>query len=380
MNIVALTDSLGESAGGLSHATLNLATSVAAFRHEDHLSILCHEDQEEIDRNVVLLDNFKIVKQPCWRNAIYPVSMGLTAQLDALQPDLVHVRGLWRQGSLVARHWKKRYPGRKLIVQSAGMLEPWARKRNSWLKRLYFSYSESRLFDCCDAVHATSAAEAKNLNKLGIPKDKIFIIEEGIFIPSESQLHRLQLSGPRKLLFLSRIHPKKGIELLLEALALLRPTQWICQIVGMGEAAYIAALKARIKVLNLDSVVEFVGPLYGAQKERAFQEASAFILPTYSENFGIAVAEAMSWGLPVITTTETPWSVLENPAMGWCVKPELNPISYALYQLFAKSPQELVVMGQVCREYVSHRFSWESIGMKMSEQYDQVLASDCIHS
>ena len=184
----------------------------------------------------------------------------------------------------------------------------------------------------------------------------------------------------RKLLFLSRIHPKKGIELLLEALALLRPTQWICQIVGMGEAAYVAALKARIKVLNLDSVVEFVGPLYGAQKERAFQEASAFILPTYSENFGIAVAEAMSWGLPVITTTETPWSVLENPAMGWCVKPELNPISYALYQLFAKSPQELVVMGKVCREYVSHRFSWESIGMKMSEQYDQVLASDCIHS
>ena len=380
MNIVALTDSLGESAGGLSHATLNLATSVAAFRYEDHLSILCHEDQEEIDRNVPLLDNFKIVKQPCWRNAIYPVSMGLAAQLDALQPDLVHVRGLWRQGSLVARHWKKRYPDRKLIVQSAGMLEPWARKRKSWLKRLYFSYAESRLFDCCDAVHATSAAEAKNLNKLGIPKDKIFIIEEGIFIPSESRLHRLQLSGPRKLLFLSRIHPKKGIELLLEALALLRPTQWICQIVGMGEAAYIAALKSRIKLLNLDSVVEFVGPLYGAQKERAFQEASAFILPTYSENFGIAVAEAMSWGLPVITTTETPWSVLENPAMGWCVKPELNPISYALYQLFAKSPQELVAMGNICRKYVSKRFSWESIGMKMSQQYDQVLASDCIHS
>lgn len=380
MNIVALTDSLGESAGGLSHATLNLATSVAAFRQEDHLSILCHEDQEEIDRNVALPDNFKIVKQPCWRNAIYPVSMGLAAQLDALQPDLVHVRGLWRQGSLVARHWKKRYPDRKLIVQSAGMLEPWARKRNSWLKRLYFSYAESRLFDSCDAVHATSTAEAKNLRMLGIPADKIFIIEEGIFMPPEAQLHRLQLSGPRKLLFLSRIHPKKGIELLLEALALLRPTQWICQIVGMGEAAYIAALKARIKVLNLDSVVEFVGPLYGAQKEHAFQEASAFILPTYSENFGIAVAEAMSWGLPVITTTETPWSVLENPAMGWCVKPELNPVSYALYQLFSKSPQELAVMGKVCRQYVSHRFSWESIGMKMSEQYDQVLVSDCIHS
>jgi len=374
MNIVALTDSLGESAGGLSRATLNLAMSVAACRKEDHLSILCHKDQEEIDRGVALLDNLKIFKQPCWRNGIFPVSLGLASQLEVLQPDLVHVRGLWRQGSLVARHWKRRYPGRKLIVQSAGMLEPWARKRNSWLKKLYFSYSESRLFDCCDAVHATSTAEAQNLIMLGIPHNKVFVIEEGIFMPSEPQLDQPQISSPRKLLFLSRIHPKKGIEMLLEALALLRPTQWVCQIVGMGEAAYVGALRAKIQALNLENVVEFVGPLYGRQKERAFQEASAFILPTYSENFGIAVAEAMSWGLPVITTTETPWSMLENPAMGWYVKPELNPISYALYQLFSRSPQELMLMGQRCRDYVSNRFSWESIGIKMSKQYDQVLA------
>lgn len=375
-NIVALTDSLGECAGGLSHATLNLAMSVAACRQKDQLSILCHKDQEEIDRNLPLLANLKVIKQPCWRNAIYPLSMGLAAQLDALEPDLVHLRGLWRQASLIARYWKKRYPERKLIVQSAGMLEPWARERNAWLKKLYFSYSESRLLDSCDAVHATSIVEARNLVMLGIPEEKIFVIQEGIFMPPESQLHQSRPLGLRKLLFLSRIHPKKGIELLLEALALLRPTQWVCQIVGMGEAVYVESLKAKIQALNLEAVVEFVGPLYGLQKERVFKEASAFILPTYSENFGIAVAEAMSWGLPVITTTETPWSVLGDPAMGWCVKPELNTISYALYQLFAKPSEELMVMGNRCREYVSHRFSWESIGYKMSEQYDQILGAN----
>ena len=375
-NIVALTDSLGECAGGLSHATLNLAISVAECRQKDQLSILCHQDQEEIDRNLVLLDNLKIVKQSCWRNAIYPVSIGLAAQLEALQPDLVHLRGLWRQASLIASHWKNRYPQRKLIVQSAGMLEPWARKRNSWLKKLYFSYSESRLFDSCDAVHATSVAEAQNLIMLGIPEKKIFVIEEGIFMPPESQLHQSRTLGTRKLLFLSRIHPKKGIELLLDALALLRPTQWVCQIVGMGEPSYVEALKAKIQALNLEAVAEFVGPLYGPQKERAFKEASAFILPTYSENFGIAVAEAMSWGLPVITTTETPWFVLDDPTMGWCVKPELNPISYALFELFSKPSHELMAMGNRCREYVSHRFSWESIGCKMSEKYDQILGAN----
>ena len=90
---------------------------------------------------------------------------------------------------------------------------------------------------------------------LGIPGDKIFIIEEGIFMPPKAKLHLPQISGPRKLLFLSRIHPKKGIELLLEALALLRPTQWVCQIVGMGEGAYVAGVKAKIQALNLGSVV-----------------------------------------------------------------------------------------------------------------------------
>ena len=346
--------------------------SVAACRKKDHLYILCHKDQEEIDRGVVLLDNFKIFKQPCWRNGIFPVSLGLASQLELLQPDLVHVRGLWRQGSLVARQWKRQYPGRKLIVQSAGMLEPWARKRNSCLKQLYFSYSESRLFDCCDAVHAISIAEAQNLMMLGIPKDKIFVIEEGIFMPSETQLDRTQISSPWKLLFLSRIHPKKGIELLLEALALLRPTQWVCQIVGMGEAAYVGALRAKVRALNLESLVEFVGPLYGRQKERAFQEASAFILPTYSENFGIAVAEAMSWELPVLTTTGTPWDVLQNPEMGWYVKPNLEDISCAMYELFQKTPQQLALMGERCRAHVEQRFDWSNVGARMATLYREL--------
>ena len=119
---------------------------------------------------------------------------------------------------------------------------------------------------------------------------------------------KVKFPAKKQLLFLSRIHPKKGIELLLTSLSLLRPKDWICTIAGMGSKAYENDLLKRVKILGLDDTVNFVGPVYGKQKESIFKESHAFILPTYSENFGIAIAEAMSWGLPVITTTGTPWS------------------------------------------------------------------------
>ena len=96
-------------------------------------------------------------------------------------------------------------------------------------------------------------------------------------------------------------------------------------------------------------------------------------MPTYSENFGIAIAEAMSWGLPVITTTGTPWSALRNPALGWYVNPNVNDTSFALHSLFQKSHGELIDMGTKCRHFVQANFSWDTIGIKMADQYMTML-------
>ena len=142
----------------------------------------------------------------------------------------------------------------------------------------------------------------------------------------------------------------------------------------MGSGKYVQALKAKAKSLYLDDLVFFDGPLYGQDKANSFRQANAFILPTYSENFGIAVAEAMSWGLPVITTTETPWSVLSAKDMGWYVKPELHCLSQALFELFQKPSCELSIMGNKCRDYVSHNYSWSSIGMRMAAHYDLLMS------
>ena len=121
---------------------------------------------------------------------------------------------------------------------------------------------------------------------------------------------------------------RKGIEILLEALSLLS-LDWICKIVGMGSPEYIKHINHLIETYRLGNIVSLCGPLSGDAKAKAFSEANAYILPSYSESFGISIAEAMSWELPVITTTTTPWSDIPGFQMGWYVRPEINSISKA---------------------------------------------------
>ena len=153
MNIVSITDSLGESAGGLSNATFNLAISTAAHLPQDRLIILSSKDTLEVDTEVVLPSNCRVLKQDCYRNPLYPFAPALYKRLIDLNPDLLHLRGLWRQASSVALKWKKHHPHKKLIVQAAGMLEPWARKRNSILKRIRSSIVETPLFKPVSYTH-----------------------------------------------------------------------------------------------------------------------------------------------------------------------------------------------------------------------------------
>ena len=376
--ILNVTDSLSESAGGLSHATLNLAVSTSKHLPDHRLTVLSHQDSTEVDSNLIECPtNLAIEKVECFRNSYFPFPLGLYKKILDFQPDLIHLRGLWRQSSFACLKWKKEHPDLKLIVQPAGMLEPWARKRNGLSKRFYYSLFESRLFQACDAIHATSIAEADNLIAMGLPSEKMFIIEEGIYIPSLSFSNRIDRSpdkaATKQLLFLSRIHPKKGIELLLNAIALLRPQNWTCKIVGMGSLSYERILKKRVQRLGLENIVFFEGPLYGQKKAAMFRDSDAFVLPTYSENFGIAIAEAMSWGLPVITTTGTPWSALSDPSMGWYIKPNVNDLSYALFCLFSKDNHELNAMGERCRSFVESNFSWNTVGERMARKYVSLI-------
>lgn len=370
---LTLTDSLSSASGGLSHAALNHSLSMASAMPRDQHILLAQKDSHELKPPYQPPANFKIIKEPCFRNSYFPISQNLNTTLCSLEPDLVHLRGLWRQSSLAAMAWKSSNPNKKLIVQTAGMLVPWARKRNSLLKRLYFRLVESNLLNLCDYFHATSEAECESLVSLGIPRNKIFVVQEGVYLPSSSSVQNLSKkrdSEPRNLLFLSRLHPVKGLDILLESWSLLRPEGWHCQIVGSGETAYQNYLASEIKRLNLTESVHMYGPMLDQEKDKMFANASAFILPSYSESYGIAVAEALSWSLPVITTTSTPWDHISSNEMGWYVEPTAFGISKALYLLFNTESERLRQMGFNGRRYISQKLSWTAVAQALKSYYE----------
>jgi len=369
---LTITDSLSSSAGGLSHASLNHALSIAQAMSEHQHILLVQKDNNELETSISSLGNLQIIKVPCFRNPYFPISLKLNRTLCKLSPDVVHLRGLWRQSSLAAAAWKSCNPGKCLIVQTAGMLEPWARKRNSVMKRFYFSSVESKLIQLTDYFHATSEMERQSLIDLGISKKKIFVVEEGIHLPPSQEIESIvkkRKKSPNNLLFLSRLHPVKGIDLLLESLSLLRPEQWVCSIAGSGTKQYEKHLRSEIDRLNLKDSVDLLGPLLGKEKDKAFANATAFILPSYSESYGIAVAEAMSWSLPVITTTSTPWRDIDDHGMGWYVSPTSLSISKALFSLFTTDREELQRLGCKSRNYVAARLSWHAVAERMKAIY-----------
>jgi glycosyltransferase involved in cell wall biosynthesis len=372
--ILTITDSLSASAGGLAHASIQLAIAVSEVMSEDRHILLCQQDHDELDHGMLIPQNLCVVKHECYRNSFYPLSLGLAERLCSFRPDVVHLRGLWRQSSLACLAWKQLNPGKPLIVQTAGMLEPWAIRRNGVIKQLYYHAVESRLIRESDRIHATSTIEVNSLIHQGVPKSKIVLIEEGVRMPQfQFVSQRIDDNSPKTLLFLSRLHPVKGLDLLLEALSLLRPRDWRCVIAGMGDSGYLEALNKKVQQYNLGSMVVFSGPLLGAEKEQAFMSADAFILPSYSESFGIAIAEAMSWGLPVITTQSTPWSVILEQNMGWYVDSSLSGITEALFGLMNASSSFLSQMGERGRRYVESRYSWSAVGPRMSRVYRSLI-------
>ena len=195
----------------------------------------------------------------------------------------------------------------------------------------------------------------------------VAIIPNGIDVPPQ-----LELSGGdmRTLLYLGRIHPKKGLDLLLLAWRDLqsRFPNWRLQIVGADNGGFLDQMRRLSADLGLQRV-EFSGPLYGANKWRSYRKADLFVLPTYSENFGLVVAEALAAGTPAIVSHGAPWQGLDTQGAGWWIEIGIDPLVACLEMAMNKSPEKLSAMGQRGRDWMVREFSWSRIGEQMAQTY-----------
>lgn len=294
-------------------------------------------------------------------------------QASGPSATVIHSQGLWRSASLAIEQLPRRSRSR-LVISPRGMLEPWALHHHATRKRIAMALWQRRQLVDADMLHATAAEEHATIRRLGL-KNPVCVIPNGIEIPAawaERDTTAASPERPRRCVFLSRLHAKKGVTMLLDAWGRIRPQGWTLDIAGGSSDGHDREITGRINALKL-SGVQLAGELTGDEKWRFLANADLFVLPSHSENFGIAIAEAMGMGLPVITTTATPWNILQQERSGWWVEPASDALAGALREATSASPAELQARGRRAREHVSRHYRWDSIGERMAACYDWLV-------
>ena len=252
------------------------------------------------------------------------------------------------------------------------MLEPWALNHKALKKRIALALFQWRDLVTAHLLVATSSVEYENIRKLGL-RMPVAIIPNGVALNAGSlPVQARQAGRSRVALFLSRVHPVKGLLNLVHAWAQLAPVGWRLRIAGPDEAGHLKDVLALVRKLGIQDSVDYVGAIDGVAKSALYNSADVFVLPTFTENFGLVVAKALTHGLPVITTRGAPWADLTTYDCGWWVDVGVDPLVHALREAMALSDDERQAMGARGREYVQ-RYNWDDIAQHTIEVYRWVL-------
>ena len=337
-------------------------------------------DSLHIDERVTIYwgrDGFK--DNMAWlrpRQGVYAKALG--DWVNAQPSSVVHQHGLWmRMGYEVT--CAARANGRPLILSPHGMMEPWSLAYKANKKRIALAMYQKRELDRVTVFHSTAKEELDGIRQFGI-KQPCAVIPIGVALPAMvTKPH----SEVRTALFLSRIHPKKGIIELLRSWSRVSPKNWTLVLAGNDDGGHLAEVESEIRRLNLGSSVEYVGAAFGESKQTLLGSADVFLLPSYSENFGIVVIEALANGVPVMTTTATPWRLLEREGCGWCIDVGQAALDDALDGILQTPPAKLRSMGVLGRRLVERDYQWERVAAQFMGVYNWInlggVKPDCVY-
>ncbi len=293
----------------------------------------------------------------------------LQVQASSGNIDLIHNHSLWMMPNVYPGPIS-RATGVPLILSPRGTLSRWAMQSGSLVKKFFWPLVQRPVLKNTACFHATAYSEYDDIRRLGF-RQPIAVIPNGIDIPMV--LGNKSETG-RTLLFLGRIHPVKGLDMLLPAWKILqlRFPEWRLQIVGPDNRGHQEKMQTLAQNLGLHRI-EFCGPRYGEAKTQAYADADLFVLPTYSENFGMAVAEALAAGIPAVVTKGAPWAGLVEQQAGWWVDTNTEALVAGLEAAMAKNRSELSQMGQNGKTWMATEYSWTEIGKRMLQTYEWVL-------
>jgi glycosyltransferase involved in cell wall biosynthesis len=320
--------------------------------------------------------------------------------------DLIHTHGLWGYPSVVAPAWHAR-TGRPYVVSPHGMLDPWALRNSRWRKRLAAAVFERTHLHRAACIRALCESEAQSIRAYGL-NNPICIIPNGVDLPdappgddlhtgepSDARPAWSSSSGRKLLLYLGRLHPKKGLLPLVRAWSCVAnrsragSQDWLLAIAGWDQGGHETELKRLATQQGIpwrdmrqadtcqglkDVSLLFLGPLFGEKKAAAYRCCDAFVLPSLSEGLPMVVLEAWAYRKPVLMTDfcNLPEGFAAQAA--WRIEPDVDAIIAALNELFRAADDELQATGDRGRQLVGDRFTWSSVAREMHQVYRWLTA------
>jgi len=292
----------------------------------------------------------------------------------AASVDVIHTNSIWMMPNI--------YPAAavrgtecRMVISPRGTLSAWALRRSRFRKALIWRFGQKAALEAADCIHATSQEELEQARQCGL-RQPVAVIPNGVTCPASVQRVRASESE-RVLLYLARIHPKKGIDLLLRSWKSISEAfpDWVLKVAGPCDHAYARQMMAMAESMGL-SRVDFTGEVVGQQKQELFESADLYVLPTHSENFGISVAEALAHGVPAIVTHGAPWSGLVDQRAGWWIMRDEATLHEVLTEAMECSDSVRSEMGQNGRRWMQREFDWNVIGARMANVYRWLSRGD----
>ena len=429
-----ITGSVSRNAGGLFNSVRRLSQTLAELPNTDITVMGLQDAFSEQDKKewLPLVPSLHLARRP----RTFGFSPGLRHDLFTRCLDLVHTHGIWQYPSVLALQWHRR-TAKPHVVSPRGMLDAWALRNSRWKKRIAAWLFENAHLREAACIHALCKSEAESIRAYGL-KNPIAIIPNGIDIPElgkqKAESSHLPWaayveSGRKVLLYLGRIHPKKGLVNLLKAwkqasgqlsvvsgpvvsgpVVRSQSSDWVLAIAGWDQAGHEAELKRLatglgipwadvreapsplwgeggrrpdemrpIEVSNPSNILQpppslvFIGPQFGDDKAACYANCDAFILPSFSEGLPMVVLEAWAYARPVLMTPECnlPEGFAADAAI--CIEPNVASIGRALEDLFRTPHSALRAMGENGRSLVAEKFAWPKIAVEMKSVYEWLL-------
>ena len=366
MRILHVIPTLDHASGGPSVALTGLATALRAAGADVTVAVDAPRADDPVLRERVAATGVEVL------------AGGLDgAALDRAVAacDVCHIHAVWEgvlhRTAVVARRHRKPH-----LFRPCGMLDPWCLAQGRLKKKIYIALRLRRDLDACSAIHFTTPIERDLVAPLGFRAPAIVEpngvdLAEFDALPAPGTFRRAHppVGDRRIVLFLSRVHPKKGLDVLIPAFAAAADRDACLVIAGPDEAGYGATVRSMIESHGLVDRVVMTGLLPGAERLAAYVDAELFVLPSYQENFGVVVVEALAAGTPVIISDQVNLHPeITEASVGAVTTTTPASVTEALDRWLADDDAR-AAMAARCRPFVQERFDWNRIAARWLQRY-----------